>query len=298
MSESTTATRPPTLDATACARWWRHTTGSWLHEEIGQRMQERLQWMRHAPQNWLHWQPLNGGLQTHAKVQARYPDAQVFLHEDDPAKREHALRQLRAPWWQRWLGKDRLNPNDAPVGQMNMLWANMALHLYADPQSVFQQWQRALAVDGFVMFSCLGPDTLRELAEVHQAQGWPAPCHAFTDMHDWGDMLVQAGFAEPVMDMERLTLTYTSSASLLEDLRGMGRNLHRGRFPALRGRTWLAQWHAAVQALGQAHADGRMRLTIEVIYGHALKAVPRVGVNPTSTVSLQDMRVMLKTEST
>ena len=288
---------PPSLDAVASARWLRHTEGAWLHEEIGQRMQDRLQWIRHAPSSWLDWLPLNGGLQTHAKVQARYPSAQAYVHEDDPVRRARAVQQLRGPWWQRWIGRDVFNANPAPEGQMQMVWANMALHLYADPQSLLKQWQRALAADGFVMFSCLGPDTLRELSDLYRAKGWPAPCHAFTDMHDWGDMLVQSGFAEPVMDMERLTLTYASSDQLLKDLRVMGRNLHRERFATLRGRSWLAQWHEALQAQVQSGDDGRMRLTIEVIYGHALKAQPRVSVAQTSSVSLQDMRAMLKTES-
>ena len=163
--------------------------------------------------------------------------------------------------------------------------------------ALLQQWQQALAVDGFVMFSCLGPDTLRELADIYRAHGWPAPSHDHTDMHDWGDMLVQSGFAEPVMDMERLTLTYASADRLLEDLRRMGRNLRRDRFPALRGRTWLAQLHQALLALAKPSTDGRLVLTIEVIYGHALKAAPRSKVSETTTVSLQDMRAMLKTES-
>jgi malonyl-CoA O-methyltransferase len=93
-----------------------------------------------------------------------------------------------------------------------MLWANMQLHMAADPQALIAQWQQALEVDGFLMFSCLGPDTLRELRAVYAALGWPPPAHEFTDMHDWGDMLVASGFAEPVIDMERITLSCASWA--------------------------------------------------------------------------------------
>ena len=117
-----------------------------------------------------------------------------------------------------------------------MLWANMALHLSADPQALMGEWQRALATDGFLMFSCLGPDTLRELRALYAALGWPPPSHEFTDMHDWGDMLVQTGFAEPVMDMERITLSFATPQRLLRELRELGANLHPERFPALRGR--------------------------------------------------------------
>lgn len=260
-------------------------------------MQARLQWMRASPQTWLDWMPLHGGVATHRRVRDHYPHAQVYLHEADAHLHAKAVAQLKGPWWQRLLGQDLLQTSPAPAGQMQMLWANMVLHWSPDPMALLQQWQQALAVDGFVMFSCLGPDTLRELADLYRAHGWPAPSHDHTDMHDWGDMLVQSGFAEPVMDMERLTLTYASADRLLEDLRKMGRNLRRDRFPALRGRAWLAQLHTALLALAKPSADGRLVLTIEVIYGHALKAAPRSKVSETTTVSLQDMRAMLKTES-
>jgi malonyl-CoA O-methyltransferase len=175
-----------------------------------------------------------------------------------------------------------------------MLWANMALHMAADPQALISQWHRALATDGFLMFSCLGPDTLGELRNVYQALGWPAPSHEFTDMHDWGDMLVNAGFAEPVMDMERITLTFDSPQRLLKELRQLGRNLQPHRFSGLRGRRWLARLHAALaQRLVVPGEDGRLQLTFEIIYGHALKPAPRLKVAPETILSLDDMRAAL-----
>jgi malonyl-CoA O-methyltransferase len=256
-----------------------------------------LQALGHAPELWVDWWPLHGGLQAHAQVRAHYPQARVQVVEFNASRRSQALAQLRAPLWQRWLGRDRLSPQPPVAASAQMLWANMALHLVADPMALFQQWQQVLAVDGFVMFSGLGPDTLRELSALYQQQGWPAPSHVFTDMHDWGDMLVQSGFAEPVMDMERLTLTYETPQALLQDLRLLGRNLHAQRFAALRGRGWLVQLQSALQSLARPQADGRLAVTIEVIYGHALKAAPRARVAPTSTVSLDDMRAMLKPDS-
>ena len=93
------------------------------------------------------------------------------------------------------------------------------------------------------MFSCLGPDTLRELRSLYRSLGWPPPGHDFTDMHDWGDMLVHAGFAEPVMDMERITLTWETPQQVLDELRELGSNLHPDRFAALRGKEWKRQLH-------------------------------------------------------
>jgi malonyl-CoA O-methyltransferase len=151
-----------------------------------------------------------------------------------------------------------------------------------------------LAVDGFLMFSCLGPDTLRDLRQVYAQADWPEPAHEFTDMHDWGDMLVHSGFAEPVMDMERLTLTFESPERLLQELAGLGRNFHPQRFAALRGRHWKAHLLAAMLELMPRQPDGSWPLSFELIYGHAIKPAPRFKLEATSQVSLDEMRRMLK----
>jgi malonyl-CoA O-methyltransferase len=170
----------------------------------------------------------------------------------------------------------------------------MALHMAADPQALLARWHEALAVDGFLMFSCLGPDTLRELRALYQSRGWPAPSHEFTDMHDWGDMLVQAGFAEPVMDMERIELTFETPQRLLQELRELGRNLHPQRFAALRGRAWRRQLEQALLQLAEPAAGGQLKLTFEIIYGHAFKPQPRKAGASGATFSLEEMRDSLR----
>jgi malonyl-CoA O-methyltransferase len=264
-----------------------------LNEEIGRRMEDRLQWIRLQPTSWIDWAPVSGGLNTHAQLRARYPQADCHVVEVSPARQRMARQTLQAPWWKRWMHPSRVTFGAPTTSAADMLWANMALHTSDNPQALLQQWHQLLAVDGFLMFSCLGPDTLRELAEVYQTCGWPPPNHAFTDMHDWGDMLVQAGFAEPVMDMERITLTYADADSLLAECRLLGRNLHRDRFAHLRGKQWLAQLKEALLMLATPSQDGRLSLTVEVIYGHALRPLPRPKVQAHSAVSLQDMRSML-----
>jgi malonyl-CoA O-methyltransferase len=168
----------------------------------------------------------------------------------------------------------------------------MHLHMVADPEALLRTWHDALAVDGFLMFSCLGPDTLRELRGLYAALGWPPPAHEFTDMHDWGDLLVNTGFAEPVMDMERITLAFDTPGRLLQELRELGANLHRARFPALRGRGWRAALEQALSGLRAA--DGRLALTFEIVYGHAFKPLPRIRPGEATSVSMADMRAMLK----
>lgn len=281
--------RPPTIDPQAARRWQQMPAGPspWLHEEVAQRMQERLEWIKLQPENWAHWEPVRGGLQAHALLTRRYPEAGCFVAESDADKAHYAAKTIAKAWWQpaRWTTKATRFETPGE-GAVQMLWANMALHMAADPQALMAQWHRALAVDGFVMFSCLGPDTLQELRGLYQALGWPAPSHEFTDMHDWGDMLAGVGFAEPVMDMERITLTFETPERLLQELRGLGRNLHPQRFAGLRGRQWRDRLH-------QALAGAPLQLSFEVIYGHAFKPKPRIDMRPETLFSLDQMRETL-----
>ncbi len=258
-------------------------------------MQDRLQWIKLQPAAWAHWGAVRGGLAAHAKLVKKYPKSECFVAEAQSIRAQAATKKIALPWWNpiRWIRKS-VRFELPPPASVEMLWANMALHEAADPQALLADWHTALKVNGFLMFSCLGPDTAIELREVYRQLGWPPAGHDLTDMHDWGDMLVQAGFAEPVMDMERITLTYDSPARLLQELAELGRNFHPARFGALRSR----QWRRRLEALLAEHltgADGRLSLTFEVIYGHALKAQPKIKISALSAVSVSDMRAMLKT---
>jgi len=280
---------PPTIDPTAAQRWQNHPASEspWLHEEVARRMEERLDWIKLQPQSWAHWEPLRGGMQAHALLARRYPAAGCTVVESNDLRLKQAAVAMAKPWWKpaRWTAP-ATRFEYPPDGAVNMLWANMSLHMAADPQSLMVRWHRALAVDGFLMFSCFGPDTLLELRAIYQAANWPMPSHDFTDMHDWGDMLAEAGFAEPVMDMERITLTFEGPERLLQELRGLGRNLHPDRFTGLRGRQWYGQLQQAVKAQP-------LQITFEVIYGHAFKPKPRLDMRAETTLTLAQMREAL-----
>lgn len=292
--------RPPTISPPAFEHWLRIAPAAspWLHEEVARRMAERLQWITLHPKVWAHWGAVRGGMQTHTELVKKYPKSDCFIVEAGDKYADAATKNIVKKTWilSKILGSGpQTQVARAPAGGTDMLWANMQLHEALDPQALIAQWHTALATDGFLMFSCLGPDTLRELRTMYELLEWPVPCHQFTDMHDWGDMLVQAGFAEPVMDMERIVLTYETPHKLLEDLRELGRNLHPDRFPGLRGKAWKAGLEAAlVEHLSDKAEGGRLKLTFEVIYGHAMKPKPRVKLSEQSAVSLQDMRAMLK----
>lgn len=287
---------PPTIAPRAAARWAQKLPASsaWLHEEVARRMEERLQWMTLQPRTWVHWEPLRGGLQAHALLVARYPKSESYVVQGQTEHAQAASKLIAPAWWSpaRWMGPPV--HFGVPAQPAQMLWANMALHMAADPQALIAQWHQLLEPKGFLMFSCLGPDTLRELRALYASRGWPPASHAFTDMHDWGDMLVQTGFSEPVMDMERITLTFETPQRLLAELRELGRNLHPQRFGALRGRAWHAQLLAGLAELAQPDGDGTLRLTFEIVYGHAFKAPPRLTVGPETRVSLDEMRMALR----
>src|SRR5207344_1101016 len=106
---------------------------------------------------------------------------------------------------------------------MDLVWSNMAMHWATEPLAVFREFARVLGPGGLLMFSTLGPDTLKEL----RAAAGEARVHAFADMHDLGDMLVASGFSAPVMDMEILQIAYSDAEALLADLRGSGQTSAR-----------------------------------------------------------------------
>ena len=289
----------PDLDALAARRWrcLPRAKSPWLHEEVASRMADRLQWFRQPPASWLHWEPLLGGIEAHQRLRGLFPDAPCWVAGTAAPATLKALQPAGGRSWNPLLWGRRQAPPLAESGtRVGMLWANMVLHQEPQPQQLLRQWNSHIQSNGFLMFSCLGPDTLRELRTVFSQQGWPTPHHPFTDMHDWGDMLVQSGFAEPVMDMERLTLTYSTGSAVLDDLRALGRNLHMARHSSLRPRRWRQDLVNALEAGLPRDGDGRLVLTVELIYGHAFKAAPKPPRGPAgeAAVSMEDMRAMLR----
>ena len=158
-------------------------------------------------------------------------------------------------------------------GAVDLVWSNLALHWHPQPDRVFAEWRRILRVDGLLMFSCFGPDTFKELRNAFAAIDDGAHVLPFVDMHDFGDMLVNAGFSTPVMDMETITVTYDTVEKLLADVRAWGGNPLATRGRGLLGRTAGARIKAALEAMRRP--DGKLPLTFEIIYGHAFRPVPK-----------------------
>jgi len=155
----------------------------------------------------------------------------------------------------------------------DLVWSNLALQWINDLPRAFAEVRRVLRVGGLFSFTTLGPDTLKELRAAFARVDGYTHTNRFVDMHDIGDALVQAGFADPVMDMEQLTLTYGAPDALLRELKALGAtNATRGR---PRGLTGLARWRRLLEALERLRSDGRIPATFEVVYGHAWKGEPR-----------------------
>ena len=239
-----------------------------LEAEIGARMLERLDYVKLAPRRVLD--AGSGPLREARLLAQRYRGAEVLALDISPAM----LRAGRPRWrfFRRSVpmsvGADfaRLPLAAASV---ELVWSNMALHWAPDPLAALREFHRALAVEGLLMFSTLGPDTL---AELRLAAGG-ARVHAFTDMHDLGDMLVAAGFAEPVMDMERVTMVYADGAALLADLRASGQTCAlSGRARGLGGRRFR---ESLMDNLAAQRRDGKLPVSYEVVYGHAWKPAPK-----------------------
>jgi len=255
------------IDARAARRRFERAAGTYagaarLESEVGARMLERLDYVKLDPARILD--AGCGPAPQAAALRKRYPGAlQVGLDFSLP------MLRLARPGWRARLAGAR---GPAPVcgslerlplasGSVQFLWSNMALHWSPDPRAALAEFQRVLAPEGLLMFSTLGPDTLLEL----RAAAGDAHVHRFTDMHDLGDWLVGAGFSAPVMDMEKLTLTYGDVPALIAELRAAGQvNARADRPRGLGGRRLRA-----------ALATAQPRASCEVVYGHAWKGAPR-----------------------
>ncbi len=251
-----------------------------LQNEVCRRMLERLDYIKLDPKC-----IVDAGSGTGNAVPgllARFPRARVVAF--DLALGMARRVRLRRTWRHRlldWRGARLLaacgDIEQMPIasGVAGLIWSNLTLQWVNDPRGAFAEMHRALAPGGLLMFTSFGPDTLKELRAAFQGADSRTHVNRFIDMHDIGDLLVGQGFADPVMDMEQVTLTYAEVRDLMRDLKSIGaHNVTRGRPAALSGKSLLAR---VAQGYETFRRDGRLPATFEVVYGHAWKPHPRVG---------------------
>lgn len=150
---------------------------------------------------------------------------------------------------------------------VDLIWSNLALQWATDLPTAWRQLHRILRPEGLLLFSSFGPDTLKELRAAFAGLDGYGHVNRFIDMHDIGDMLVHAGFAQPVMEMERITVTYPDLKGVLRELKEIGAHtvLEGGR-SGLMGRR---EWQRLTENYERFRSEGRLPATFEVIYGHA-----------------------------
>jgi malonyl-CoA O-methyltransferase len=247
-----------------------------LQHEVCRRMAERLAYMKHEPLT-----ILDAGCGTGNALpllRSRYPKSRVIALDLAPAM--VAATRARLPRWKSLFAPPfnvlcgDMEAMPLAAGSVQLVWSNLALQWMADLPRALGELNRVLAPGGLLMFSTFGPDTLKELRAAYSAVDGGAHVNHFIDLHDIGDMLVKARYADPVMDMEPFTLTYTDVPALMRDLKAIGANtVTEGRAPGLVSR---ARWKALQAAYEPLRREGKLPATYEVIYGHAWKPLPRV----------------------
>jgi malonyl-CoA O-methyltransferase len=262
-----------------------------LAREVETRMLERLQYIKLAPGRILDAGCGDG--HGAKRLAERYPGAQVLGLDF-----AHAMLQAapgRGAWLRRVFRRTRVDcvcadftSQPLPAACVDLAWSNLALHCAGDPQSALKELRRVLKVGALLMFSCYGPDTLKELKGAFAAHDSEPHVHGFVDLHDLGDMLSVCGFEAPVMDMEIITLTYAGTDTLLADLRASGQqNVLAGRRRGLTGRGVFGAMRAEYEKLRR---DGRLPASFEIVYGHAWKAEPRMTDDGRAIVKVQAPR--------
>lgn len=191
-----------------------------------------------------------------------------------------------------WLRKPKLicaDAEDIPLEDesVDLIFSSLMLQ-WCDYKKVFAEFKRILKPDGLLMFSTFGPDTLKELKKSWAQVDDNAHVNEFTDMHDLGDELIHAGLAEPVMDMDVLTLTYNDVISVMKDLKAIGANtiLKNQKKVAEQGLVTPAKLKRVIAHYEQFRNEGVVPASYEVVYGHAWKTRQRATKIPQNEFSI------------
>jgi malonyl-CoA O-methyltransferase len=248
---------------------------AFLQREIGDRLFERLQYIKLTPERVLDIGSGTG--YATQKLRERFTETQLIALDIAPdmlryARDKSASTSLMKRLFGRKHDRDYLcaDAESLPLASesIDLALSNLAMQ-WTDPEQVAKEALRVLKPQGLFMFTTFGPDTLKELRAAFKAIDDAPHVNTFPDMHDIGDIMVHAGFADPVMDQEVLTLTYDELKPLLKELKGIGaHNVLPGRATGLMGRQ---RWQRMVNAYERFRKDGRLPATYEVVYGHAWK---------------------------
>jgi len=237
-----------------------------LQKEVRERLLERLALFKLQPSVVVDLGC--GTAHGSSKLNALYPRAQTIALDAAFGM----LQQARPTRW--WLGRKAFQRVCADASQLplktasvDLIFSNLMLQWCDPPDAVFSEVRRVLKPDGVWVFSSFGPDTLRELRLAWQSVDAHTHVNQFIDMHDLGDAMMRAGLSEPVLDVERFTLTYPDAMSLMRELKAIGAHnvtLHRQR--SLTGKSALQRVIAYYEQYRQHET---LPASYEVVYGQA-----------------------------
>lgn len=254
-----------------------------VHDETRTRLLARLDLVRLVPRTIVDLGCATG--HTAQALAARYADARV-LAVDSSVSMLSAARSAAPSSFVVGGDAERLPVRD---GAVELVFANLILP-WCDPQAMFVEAARVLRADGLFLFATLGPDSLQEVRRAWSGIDKEIHVHAAFDMHDLGDLALAAGLAEPVLDVDRLEVTYVELRDLVRDLRACGAmNVAAGR---RRGLTGARRWQAFERRLTDARRDGRFAVTMELVLGQAWgRGAPRKRGAPPNEVAVAVERI-------
>ncbi len=264
-----------------------------VHGEARNRLLGRLRLFGLTPRRVLDLGAATG--KASVELAALYPEAQVVALD---LSRDMVVRA-----WERCAPLERAAAVVGDAEQLpfadqsvDLIFANLLLP-WCDPRAVFGESARALRDGGLLLFTSVGPDTLGEVRRAWSRVDDTVHVHGFTDMHDLGDLATRAGLAEPVMDVDRLQVTYRTLGGLVNDLRACGAtNVAHGRRPQFTGRE---RWQAFAEQLEEGREKGRLSISVELIFGQAWGVgASRVARDGTVGISVADVTRNLRDRNT
>lgn len=251
-------------------------TAAFLAYETGTRMFSRFNYIKYQPNTIVDLGAATGLFSQ--QLMDYYPASRLIAVDTAPT----LLKTLsQKAWWKKWIFPKRFSLLNAemialplPNASIDLIWSNLSLLGQDTPDKALAECHRILPVGGLLMFCTLGPDTLKELRAAFLGVDTYQHVHDFIDMHDIGDALIRQGFSSPVMDMERLTVTYDSLTELFWDLKHSGmNNASMNRRLGFMGK---ATWQKMLSQYEVFRQNGELPASFEVIYGHAWKGEPKM----------------------
>jgi malonyl-CoA O-methyltransferase len=232
-----------------------------LEQEVGTRLLARTAFKRLEPARILDLGCGSGGCA--AGLKKSFRKAQVLGLDISgkmlaEARRKAGLRRL--------FRLVRADMSRLPLSNqsVDMVFANLSTYWAPDPEALFAEIRRILRSEGMFLFTGFGPGTLRQLAEAGSRLDESIQMPVFPDLLETGDALAAAGFREPVMDTERITLCYSSLDNMMDELQATGMAL------LVRGwEKWKNHGENLEQAWRPTMVEGQYPLSFEIVYGVA-----------------------------